>query len=108
MQDMPVLLVEDIWQAVQGPTTLVELAVEQKAANTSLIEHHFVFCALLHAILVFSLRSIKPLSLYDTKVVNSIERSVIDFTFPPCTASSYVTCHFIFSTRKVMCHFCFV
>ena len=65
---MPVFMVEDIWQAIQGPTSLVELAVEQKEANNSLVEHHYVFCALLHAVLVFSLKSIKPFSLYDTKV----------------------------------------
>jgi len=69
MHEMPVFLVEDIWQAVQGPTTLVELAVEQKEANTRLVEHHYVFCILLHAILVYSLKSVKPLSLYDTKVL---------------------------------------
>ena len=72
MHEMPVFLVEDIWQAVQGPTTLVELAVEQKEANTRLVEHHYVFCTLLHAILVYSVKSIKPLSLYDTKVLGRI------------------------------------
>jgi len=72
MQEVPLFLVEDIWQSVQGPTSLVELAVEQKEANTDLVEHHYVFCALLHAVLVFSLKSIKPLSLYDTKVLNCI------------------------------------
>ena len=63
-------LVEDIWSAVQGPTSLVELAVEQKSVNTWLVEHHFVFCTLLHAILVFSLKSIRPFSLHDTKVLS--------------------------------------
>jgi Rab3 GTPase-activating protein non-catalytic subunit len=59
---------EDLWQNVQGPTSLVELAVEQKEANVQLIEHHYVLCVLLHAILVFSLKSVKPMSLFDTKV----------------------------------------
>ena len=72
MHEMPVFLVEDIWQAVQGPRTLAELAVEQKESNTRLVEHHYVFCTLLHAILVYSLKSIKPLSLYDTKVFSRI------------------------------------
>jgi len=71
VHETPVFLVEDIWQAVQGPTSLAELAVEQKEANTDLIEHHYVFCVLLHAVLVFSLKSIKPLSLYDTKVFSN-------------------------------------
>ena len=68
-EERPVLLVEDIWEAVEGPTSLVELAVEQKPVNTCLVEHHYVFCSLLHAVLVFSLKSIRPFSLYDTKVL---------------------------------------
>jgi len=72
MHEMPVFLVEDIWQAVQGPASLVELAVEQREANSCLVEHHYVFCALLHAVLVFSLKSIKPFSLYDTQVLSSV------------------------------------
>jgi len=71
MRELPVFLVEDIWQAAQGPSSLVELAVEQKQVNTSLVEHHYVFCALLHSVLVFSLKSVKPLALYDTKVTNA-------------------------------------
>jgi len=72
VHEMPVFLIEDIWQAIQGPTSLVELAVEQKEANSSLVEHHYVFCTLLHAVLIFSLKSIKPFSLYDIKVHNGI------------------------------------
>jgi len=72
MRETPLFLVEDIWQTVQGPTSLVELAIEQKEANIELVEHHYIFCVLLHAILAFSLKSIKLLSLYDTKVFNSI------------------------------------
>ena len=65
---MPVFLVEDLWQNVQGPTSLVELAVEQKEANVQLVEHHYVLCALVHSVLAFSMKSVKPLSLFDTKV----------------------------------------
>jgi len=74
-----VFLVEDVWQAVQGPTTLVELAVDQKETNSSLVEHHYVFCVLLHAILFYSLKSVKPFSLYDTKVRTSLLSST-DYT----------------------------
>jgi len=65
---VPVFLVEDLWQNVQGPTSLVELAVEQKEANVQLVEHHYLLCALLHAILVFAMKSVKPMYLFDTKV----------------------------------------
>jgi len=94
MHDMPVFLVEDIWQAVQGPTSLVELAVEQKEANTDLVEHHYVFCALLHAVLAFSLKSIKPFSLYDTKVHNyvTVLLSIVISQTTDLEAALYV-CH---------------
>ena len=59
---------EDIWQSFQGPTSLVELAVEQKETNCELVEHHYSLCVILHAVFAFSLRSVKPLSFYDTKV----------------------------------------
>ena len=84
IHEMPVFLVEDVWQSVQGPSSLAELAVEQKAASTDLVEHHYILCCLLHAILVFNMKAIKPLSLFDTKVpryiswfISLTEKSVI-------------------------------
>lgn len=66
--EVPVFKVEDLWQAVQGPTSLVELAIEQKEANIELVEHHYALCVILHAAFVFSLKAVKPLSMFDTKV----------------------------------------
>jgi hypothetical protein len=71
MHEMPMFIVEDVWQNIQGPTSLVELAVEQNKANTELVEHHYMLCVLLHAALVFGMKSIKPLSLFDTKGKNA-------------------------------------
>ena len=59
---------EDIWQGIQGPISLVELAVDQKEANCELVEHHYSICVILHAVFAFTLRSVKPLSFFDTKV----------------------------------------
>ena len=59
--------VEDLWVSIQGPTSLVELAAEQET-NLELVEHHFQLCVLMYAILSFSLKSVKPLSLFDDKV----------------------------------------
>lgn len=69
--EVPVFKVEDLWQNIQGPTSLVELAVEQKEANADLVEHHYALSVVLHAILHFSMKSIKPLSLFDTKGKNA-------------------------------------
>lgn len=66
--EVPVFKVEDLWQTVQGPTSLVELTIEQKEANIELVEHHYALCVILHAVFVFSLKSVKPLSMFDTKV----------------------------------------
>ena len=67
-QEVPVLNVEDVWQHSQGPTSLVELAMEQKATNVALVQHHYFLCLILHAMLVLGLKSVKPLSLFDSKV----------------------------------------
>ena len=64
----PIIGIEDLWQSVQGPTSLVELAVEQKEANIDLVIHHHSLCIVLVASLTFSLKSIKPLSLFGKKV----------------------------------------
>ncbi|KAI0237109.1 Rab3 GTPase-activating protein non-catalytic subunit [Lamellibrachia satsuma] len=66
-QEVPVLNVEDVWQHTQGPTSLVELAMEQKATNVALVEHHYYLCLILHSVLVLCLKSVKPLSLFDSK-----------------------------------------
>ena len=74
---------EDLWQGVAGPTSLVELAAEQKPTNEELVEHHYSLCVLLHATLAFNLRAVKPLSLFDTKVMLEAKclRSFLSRTF---------------------------
>lgn len=65
---VPVLGTEDAWQAVEGPASIVELALEQKHTHYPLVEHHSVLCSVLYAITRFSLKTVKPLSLFDSKV----------------------------------------
>lgn len=65
---VPVLDTEDAWLAVEGPTSIVELALDQKPVHYPLVEHHSVLCAVLCAITRFSLKAVKPLSLFDSKV----------------------------------------
>lgn len=64
----PVLDTEDAWQAVEGPVSIVELALDQKRTHYPLVEHHSVLCSVLYAVMRFSLRTVKPLSLFDSKV----------------------------------------
>lgn len=64
----PVLDTEDAWMSVEGPVSIVELALEQKRIHYPLVEHQFVLCMILYAIMRFSLKSVKPLSLFDSKV----------------------------------------
>lgn len=65
---MPVLDTEDAWLSVEGPISIVELALEQKPIHYPLVEHHSVLCSILYAAMRFSLRSVKPLALFDSKV----------------------------------------
>ncbi len=60
---------EDIWAGIQGPTSLVELAIDQKEANCELVEHHYSLCVMLHAVFTFSMRGVKLLSFFDSKVI---------------------------------------
>lgn len=64
----PVLEVEDSWVAMEGPNSIVELALEQKHIHYPLVEHQYVLSAIMYAIMKFSLKSVKPLSLFDSKV----------------------------------------
>ena len=59
---------EDLWQNLKGPTSLAELATDQREANYGLIRHHYHLAIVMHATLVFTMKSVKPLSLFDTKV----------------------------------------
>lgn len=64
----PVLDSEDAWVSVEGPVSIVELALEQKRICYPLVEHQFVLCTILYAIMRLSLKAVKPLSLFDSKV----------------------------------------
>lgn len=65
---VPVLDTEDAWLSVEGPISIVELALEQKPIHYPLVEHHSVLCSILYASMRFSLKSVKPLALFDSKV----------------------------------------
>lgn len=66
--EVPVFIQEALWEMGHGPAPLVELAVDQKATNYGLLRHHYHLAILMHAVLVFNLKSIRVLSLFDAKV----------------------------------------
>lgn len=65
---MPILDTEDAWLSVEGPISIVELALEQRPIHYPLVEHHSILCSILYASMCFSLKSVKPLALFDSKV----------------------------------------
>uniref|UniRef100_A0A672VB34 RAB3 GTPase activating non-catalytic protein subunit 2 n=1 Tax=Strigops habroptila TaxID=2489341 RepID=A0A672VB34_STRHB len=79
----PVLDTEDAWVAVEGPVSIVELALEQKRIHYPLVEHQFVLCTILYAIMRFSLKSVKPLSLFDSKGKNAFFKDLTSIQLLP-------------------------
>uniref|UniRef100_A0A8C3WPR2 RAB3 GTPase activating non-catalytic protein subunit 2 n=1 Tax=Catagonus wagneri TaxID=51154 RepID=A0A8C3WPR2_9CETA len=80
---VPVLDTEDAWLAAEGPTSIVELALEQKPAHYPLVEHHAVLCAVLCAIARLSLKATKPLSLFDSKGKNAFFKDLTSIQLLP-------------------------
>ncbi|XP_037352617.1 rab3 GTPase-activating protein non-catalytic subunit [Talpa occidentalis] len=80
---MPVLDTEDAWLSVEGPISIVELALEQKHIHYPLVEHHSVLCAILYAIMRFSLKTVKPLALFDSKGKNAFFKDLTSIQLLP-------------------------
>ncbi|KAM6356080.1 rab3 GTPase-activating protein non-catalytic subunit isoform 5-T5 [Podargus strigoides] len=79
----PVLDTEDAWVSVEGPVSIVELALEQKRIHYPLVEHQFVLCTIMYAIMRFSLKSVKPLSLFDSKGKNAFFKDLTSIQLLP-------------------------
>ncbi|KAH0622686.1 hypothetical protein JD844_025199 [Phrynosoma platyrhinos] len=79
----PVLDTEDAWMSVEGQISLVELALEQKHVHYPLVQHQSVLCTVLYAIMKFSLKSVKPLSLFDSKGKNAFFKDLTSIQLLP-------------------------
>ncbi|XP_069624574.1 rab3 GTPase-activating protein non-catalytic subunit isoform X1 [Ranitomeya imitator] len=79
----PLLEVEDAWMSVEGPSSIVELALEQKHIHYPLVEHQFVLCVIMYAIMHFSLKSAKPLALFDSKGKNAFFKDLTSIQLLP-------------------------
>ncbi|XP_005409325.1 PREDICTED: rab3 GTPase-activating protein non-catalytic subunit isoform X2 [Chinchilla lanigera] len=79
----PVLDTEDAWLAAEGPTCIVELALEQKPVHYPLVQHHSVLCAVLAAVARFALKAVKPLALFDSKGKNAFFKDLTTIQLLP-------------------------
>ncbi|XP_033735108.1 rab3 GTPase-activating protein non-catalytic subunit-like [Pecten maximus] len=94
--EVPVFNIEHLWQDVRGPASLVELAIDQKTTNYGLLRLHYQLAVMMHAILVFGMKSVKVLSLFDTKGKNSL---FLDLHQHPLLPSQNIDA-FISTSRK--------
>jgi len=51
-----------------GSISLVELAIDQKATNYGLLTVYRQLALLMNAVILFNMKPIKPLSMFDSKV----------------------------------------
>ncbi|MCJ8736481.1 hypothetical protein PDJAM_G00013040 [Pangasius djambal] len=79
---VPEVCVEEVWGGAEGPASIAELALQQRAVHYPLVQHHCLLASLLHAAMSFSLR-LKPLSLFDTKGKNAFFRELTSIQLLP-------------------------
>ncbi|XP_076848214.1 LOW QUALITY PROTEIN: rab3 GTPase-activating protein non-catalytic subunit [Brachyhypopomus gauderio] len=79
---VPQLCVEEVWGGVEGPSSLVELALQYRAVHYPLVQHHWLLASLLHAAMAFTLRT-KPLGLFDSKGKNAFFRDLTSIQLLP-------------------------
>lgn len=69
--EVPVFNIEQVWHGIRGPASLVELAIDQKSTNYGLLKHHYHLSVLMHAVLSLNMKSVRVLSLFDSKGKNA-------------------------------------
>ncbi|XP_076441806.1 rab3 GTPase-activating protein non-catalytic subunit-like [Babylonia areolata] len=69
--EVPMFNMEHNWQTVRGPASLGELAVDAKPTNYGLVRLHWHLATLMHAVMLFSMKNVKVLSLFDRKGKNA-------------------------------------
>ncbi|KAL3873895.1 hypothetical protein ACJMK2_036974 [Sinanodonta woodiana] len=71
INEVPVFNIEHAWHNGKGSVSLVELAIDKKVTNYHLIRHHYHLALMMHAILIFRIKSLKVLSLFDSRGRNA-------------------------------------
>ena len=79
---MFILQTEYLWhnEAITAKSSVVEMALSQPVTTAPLIRHHMILVVLLHAVMFYNLKSVKPLSLFDFKAREAFFQ---DFTLHP-------------------------
>ncbi|XP_033105383.1 rab3 GTPase-activating protein non-catalytic subunit-like [Anneissia japonica] len=68
----PVFRIEDLWQVIQGSTPLMLLASYQQPPNQQLVSLHKQLCTVMHAIMKFTMKSVKPLQYFDAPTKSTL------------------------------------
>ncbi|XP_055495695.1 rab3 GTPase-activating protein non-catalytic subunit [Leucoraja erinacea] len=79
----PFLQIEDTWSAIEGPTSIVDMALEQRHVHYPLAEHHYILAVIMHGIMLFGMKSVKIFSLFDSKGKNAFFRELTSIQLLP-------------------------
>ncbi|MBN3305707.1 RBGPR protein, partial [Amia calva] len=79
----PALSVEEVWGGVEGPSSMLELALEQRSVHYPLVQHHALLAALLFAAMTFNIRPARPLGLFDSKGKNAFFKDLTSIQLLP-------------------------
>ncbi|XP_067844977.1 rab3 GTPase-activating protein non-catalytic subunit isoform X2 [Heptranchias perlo] len=79
----PFLDIEDTWSSVEGPTSIVDLALEQRHVHYPLVQHHYILSVIMHGIMLFGMKSVKIFSLFDSKGKNAFFKELTSIQLLP-------------------------
>ncbi|XP_078085888.1 rab3 GTPase-activating protein non-catalytic subunit isoform X2 [Mustelus asterias] len=79
----PFLDIEDTWSSVEGQTSIVDLALEQRHVHYPLVQHHYILSVIMHGIMLFGMKSVKIFSLFDSKGKNAFFKELTSIQLLP-------------------------
>uniref|UniRef100_A0A4W3KEE8 RAB3 GTPase activating protein subunit 2 (non-catalytic) n=1 Tax=Callorhinchus milii TaxID=7868 RepID=A0A4W3KEE8_CALMI len=79
----PCLDIEDSWLSVEGPTSIVDLALEQRHVHYPLVQHHYILCVIMYAIMLFGMKSVKLFSLFDNRGKTAFFKDLVSIQLLP-------------------------
>lgn len=69
METVPISGTDRLWNNCdQGPAPLTELALNEKATNSALVDCHHQLALVMYMLVTFQTKKTKPLSLFGTEV----------------------------------------
>ncbi|XP_078413223.1 rab3 GTPase-activating protein non-catalytic subunit [Cetorhinus maximus] len=79
----PFLDIEDTWSSVEGQTSIVDLALEQRHVHYPLVQHHYILSVIMYGIMLFGMKSVKVFSLFDSKGKNAFFKELTSIQLLP-------------------------